>query len=304
VLVGTASMGSVLPDALVTQSAREKELKFLDACLELGCTAFDTAAIYQAGGTERLLGAWIASRRSRDRIFVLTKGAHPTPVLGTSHFSARHVEDELHASLKRLRTDYVDLYLLHRDDPKRPFEEVIDTLARFQREGKIRAFGVSNWSIDRIEAARAYARSKGLPDIAANSPHFSLFEWVKPPWPGTVTLTGAANMDARAWHARVQLPVLAWSPLGRGYLSDPPSRHGLAYYGTANNKGRKQRAAELARKKGVSLGDIALAYLFHQPFPVFAVVASSKPDRMKKNLAAAEIPLSADEVEFLEGGER
>ncbi|MBX5481890.1 MAG: aldo/keto reductase [Myxococcaceae bacterium] len=301
VIVGTAAMGSVLPDAWVSKTTRENELRFLDACFEMGCTAFDTAAIYQAGGTERLLGAWFASRQHRERVFLITKGAHPNPVLGTSHFSAADVEKDLHASLRRLGTDYVDLYLLHRDDPSRPFEPVLEALARFQREGKIRAYGVSNWRTERIRAAQQYAAGHGLPSIAASSPHFSLFEWTRPPWPGTVTLTGAANAEARAWHARTQLPVLAWSPLGHGFLADPPSAHGRKYYGTAENEGRKARARELAKQKGVTTGDIALAYLFHQPFPVAAVVASSKPERMKRNLAAAELSLSPGEIAFLEG---
>lgn len=302
IVVGTAALGSLLPDALVPAKSREKELKFLDACLELGCTAFDAAALYQLGGTERLLGAWVDSRRIRDRVFLITKGAHPNPVLGTSHFSAQDVEAELHGSLRRLRTDYVDLYLLHRDDPKRPFDEVIDALARLQKEGKVRAYGVSNWELPRLQQAHAYTVAKGLPPLAANSPHYSLFEWTKRPWPGTVSLAGADQQAARAWHAEVKLPVFAWSPLGHGYLSDPPSRHGRAHYGNAVNDGRKQRAQELAKKKGASVGDLALAFLFHQPFPVHAVVASTKPDRMKKNLDAAKLTLTPEEVRFLDGG--
>jgi len=315
VIVGAASMGSVLPPSLVSVSTRARAFAHLDELFAAGCTAFDTAAFYQAGGSERLLGEWLEARKNRDQLFLITKGAHPNPALPLSRFNPKAVTEDLHASLRRLRTDHVELYLLHRDDPKRPFEALVELLSRFHREGKIGAWGVSNWKVDRIQGAVEYARAHGLVPPAASSPHFSLLEWVHRPWPGTVSIAGDAAREARAFHQRTQLPVLAWSPLGRGFFGDRvhegvrpgvidiATRLMLRAYGSPANFARKRRAEELAKKHGVSAAQIALAWLFHQPFPVFAVVSASTAEKMKRNIAAAELELTQAEVAFVESGE-
>ncbi len=286
----------------------------LDSFLELGCSAFDTAALYQAGGTERVLGEWLTLRKNRDRLFLITKGAHPSIPFGASRFSRKALRVDLESSLRRLRTDHVDLYLLHRDDPSRPFDELIDFLMQAQREGKIGAYGVSNWWTDRIEAAMKLAQSRGGPTLAASSPHYSLADWVRVPWAGCVSLAGAQAQAARDFHRRTQLPVIAWSALGHGFFGDRiteqfhpgftnfAARSCLNTYGSPNNFARKRRAEELAKTHGVATAQIALAYLFHQPFPVFTVVASTSAERMKSNIAAADLSLSPQEVRYLEGG--
>lgn len=315
IIVGTASMGTLLPGPLASQSSKADTLRLLDEMVDIGCTAFDTAAIYQAGGTERLLGEWLSARRNRDKLFLITKGAHPNVVLQSSRFNAKALTEDLHASLQRLRTDSIELYLLHRDDPSKPLDEVLDLLARFQGEGKIRSFGVSNWTLPRLESAARYLRDHNQPPLAANSPHFSLLEWVRTPWPGTQSLAGAGAKAAREFHAKTQLPVLAWSALGHGFFSDRitettkpglfdlQTRSCLKAYGSPSNFGRKKRAEELATKHGVSSPQVALAYLFHQPFPVFAIVASSSAARMKKNIEASELSLTEAEIRYLETGE-
>lgn len=305
-------MGSVLPAPFVSQASKQDSFRLLDGFLDLGLTAFDTAALYQAGGTERLLGEWQTDRRNRDRLFLITKGGHPNVVFNSSRFSAAAVAEDLHGSLRRLRTDHIDLYLLHRDDPSRPVDEVIGLLARFQREGKIRAYGVSNWSVERIDGAVGFARDRNLPIVAVNSPHYSLLDWVTPPWPGCVSLAGNEARAARAYHTRTQLPVLAWSSLGHGFFSDRlventrpglldlKTRAALDTYGSPANFARRARATEVGQKHGMSAAQIALAYLFHQPFPVFAVVASSTAEKMKRNVVAAGLSLTPDEIRFLE----
>jgi aryl-alcohol dehydrogenase-like predicted oxidoreductase len=117
----------VLPGPLASGKNQEA-LRHLDGLLELGCTAFDTAAMYMGGGTERALGEWIRSRRVADRVTVITKGAHPNLVLGTSRVNPKAIAGDLHGSLRRLGLERIDLYLLHRDDPR-----VRRMFARFER---------------------------------------------------------------------------------------------------------------------------------------------------------------------------
>jgi aryl-alcohol dehydrogenase-like predicted oxidoreductase len=298
VVAGAARLGSVLPDRLGRRSRRERELRTLDALVEAGCTAFDLAASYQLGGTERLFGQWLASRGLRDRLFLVGKGGHPYPGVRPNRVTAAALSADLEASLRRLGIERFDLWLLHRDFPGAPFEPIVRTLAAAHRAGKLRGWGVSNWTVARIEGLQAAAGAEGLPPMAASSPHFSLVDWVRPPWGGSVSIAGTAGREARAFHARTRLPVLAWSPLGSGFLtSDEAGR----CYGSPANAARRERARALARERGWTVAQLALAYLFSQPFPVSAVVAASTGEKMRENVAAAGFRLTAREVEALEG---
>jgi aryl-alcohol dehydrogenase-like predicted oxidoreductase len=299
VVVGTARLGSVFPTALTPRSSRSDTLRRLDALVEAGCTAFDLAASYQLGGTERLFGEWIASRRIRDRLLLISKGAHPYPVVRPNRLQSSTIAADLDATLRRLRTDRVDLYLLHRDFPGAPLEPMVQTLGNAHRTGKILAWGVSNWTHTRIQAIDLLARQAGLPPIAASSPHFSVFDWVRTPWTGSVSIAGQANREARIFYERHQLHVLAWGPLGSGFLLS--DRRGRRFYGSAANLARKQRLRTLAEERNATPAQMALAYLFHQPFPVSAVVATSNVEKMRSNLAATAIHLSSAEMASLEG---
>jgi aryl-alcohol dehydrogenase-like predicted oxidoreductase len=299
VVVGTARLGSVLPGPLTLKSSGDGTLRHLDALVEAGCTAFDLAASYQLGGTERLFGEWIASRRHRDRLFLISKGGHPYPVVRPNRLQSPAIAADLDATLRRLRTDRVDLYLLHRDFPGAPFEPMLQTLRNAHQAGKILAWGVSNWTHTRIQAIDQLARQAGLPPMAASSPHFSVFDWIRTPWTGSVSISGRANHEARVFYQRTQLHVLAWGPLGSGFLFS--DRRGSRSYRSAANLARKQRLHALAGKHDATPAQIALAYLFHQPFPVSAVVAASTVEKMRSNLAATAIHLSRAEMESLEG---
>lgn len=300
--VGTSSMGSVLSFPFLRGPAERRAFLYLDGLLEIGCFAFDLAASYQLGGTERLFGAWMASHGQRERLFLVTKGALPLPIVSPHRLTAKDISSDLHASLRRLGTDYVDLYLVHRDDPGAPLEPVLEVLTDFLLAGKIRAWGVSNWTVERIRAMDRLARASGVPSLAASSPHFSLAEWSRPPWPGTVSLAGDSQRDAREYHRRTGLPVLAWSPLGQGFFSIPEVRGNPQVYGSRINAERRQRAQELAQKRQLSVVQLALAYLLNQPFPVYPVVAASTVDKMRSNLEVTKLNLSEDELRWLESG--
>jgi aryl-alcohol dehydrogenase-like predicted oxidoreductase len=301
VMVGTANLGTVLPEALVLASDRTRAFKYLDGMLELGCFAFDTAASYQLGGTERLIGCWMQSRRNRDRVFLISKGAHPYPIVMPNRVTPQAIRADLHASLRRLQIERIDLYLLHRDAPETPLEPILETLVATQKQGKIKEWGLSNWSHPRILAMDTLARKAGGSGVSASSPHFSLLEWVRSPWSGSVSIAGEANQEARSFYRKAQLPVLAWSPLGQGFLSG--TREAPRIYAGQINIARKKRAETLAKKYKVASAQIGLAYLFAQPFPVFAVVAAGKVEKMKTNLEATKLHLSEQELHWLESGE-
>jgi aryl-alcohol dehydrogenase-like predicted oxidoreductase len=306
-VVGTSHLGSVLPDAFAPRSDRERTFALLDALVGLGLVAFDLAASYQVGGTERLFGHWLSSRGNRESLFLISKGGHPLPVVQPHRLAPRSLAADLNASLKRLGTDHVDLYLVHRDDPSEPLDRLLATVTTFVQQGKIAAWGVSNWTHPRIDAIETLARAARAPSIAASSPHYSLLEWAQSPWPGCVSIAGESHSDARAYYRRAGIPVLAWSPLGSGAFSAGWDRHGRGFsrrtYASPRNEARRERARVLAQRYGCEAAQIALAYLFSQPFSVSAVVATRAASHMQRNLEALTLRLSADEIRWLDIGE-
>ena len=203
--MGTSRLGSVLPDALARGSVRQAELALLDALVEAGCTGFDLAASYQLGGTERLFGRWMASRRNRDRLFLVGKGGHPYPGVRPNRLDAAALSADLEASLRRLGTDRLDLYLLHRDFPGAPLEPMVETLAAAHRAGKIQGWGVSNWTVPRIEGLQAAAQAAGLPSDGREQPTL------------LARGLGAAAMERLGEHRR------AGEPRGAGVPRSAPS---------------------------------------------------------------------------------
>lgn len=282
----------------------------LDAVYASGVNAFDCARGY--GLAEKVLGEWIKSRNNRDRIVLLTKCGN-VGMGGKVCVNRKVIEKELETSLSTLQTDYIDIYLLHRDDPNTPVSEVIECLNEKKCQGKIKVFGVSNWTHQRIAEANAYADAHGLEGFSVSSPNFGLAEQVQDPWGGAcVTISGAVNADARAWYAKNQMPVIAYSSLGRGFFSGKfksgdyegakkvLDNAGQKGYLHEVNMTRLAKAEELAARDHMSVSRIAMRYVFSNEMNVFAVVSTTKPDRMQENIAAANALLSAEDVEYLE----
>jgi aryl-alcohol dehydrogenase-like predicted oxidoreductase len=132
----------------------------LDDILALGGNTFDAAHVYGNGDNERTLGRWIEDRGVRDQVVIITKGAHHNQ--DRPRVTPFDITADLHDSLARLRTDYIDLYLLHRDDPAQPVGPIVEVLNEHLAAGRIHAFGGSNWSHRRIAEANEYAATHGL----------------------------------------------------------------------------------------------------------------------------------------------
>ena len=173
VVQGGTMFGSDLDEA--------QSFALLDQVYELGCNTIDTAHVYSGGNSERIIGRWMQARSLREEIVIITKGAaHSADRRRMTPFD---IASDLHDSLARLQADYIDLYLLHRDDPDIPFEPAIEALNEHLHAGRLHAFGVSNWSHQRIGEANAYARTHELEPFVASSPQFSLAESLDEPWP-------------------------------------------------------------------------------------------------------------------------
>ena len=259
-----------------------------DDFFEMGGTCFDTARVYR--GSEATLGLWLRNRGVRDQAVVVTKGAH------TPDCYPDKVSTQLAESLDDLGTDYVDVYLLHRDNPQVPVGEFVDVLDEHVRAGRIRAFGGSNWSIARFEEANEYAAKRGRTGFSVLSNNFSLARMIEPPWEGCVSASGP---ESRRWLEDRQVPLLSWSSQAQGFFAtDGPVQYPASWLNN-DNRERRERARILANEKGVDPTTIALAYVLAQPFPVFPIIGPATMREAASSLEALGVAISSEEATWL-----
>ena len=153
--------------------------------LAIGGNTIDTAFIYCGGQSEQALGIWLDEMGNRDDINIFTKGAHHDA--NGPRVNPEAIRSDLFTSLERLRTDYIDLYALHRDDPATPVGVILEALNEHVEAGRIRAFGGSNWTHERLQEAADYAEQHGLIGFSFSSPNLSLAKANEPFWPGCVS---------------------------------------------------------------------------------------------------------------------
>lgn len=305
VVQGSTMIGSDLDEA--------QSFALLDQIYELGCNTIDTAHVYSGGESERIIGRWMHARGVRDKLVLITKGAAHSE--DRRRMTSFDIASDLYDSLARLKTDHIDLYLLHRDDPDLPFGPILEALNEHRQSGQIHAFGASNWSHERIEAANVYARANGLEPFVASSPQFSLAESLDEPWPLCVSISGSAGSAAREWYAHSQMPLLVWSPLASGFFSGRFRRDNLHTFGEREwdevvvrtyaheaNFQRLERAGVLAGEKGLLPAQVALAYVMNQPMNIFAQVGPHSGEKFRTNIEASEVRLTPQEMDWLQSG--
>ncbi|MDB5327642.1 MAG: oxidoreductase, partial [Phycisphaerales bacterium] len=269
-----------------------------DAFFQAGGNTFDTAHVYGGGAQETFLGQWMKHRGVRDACAVIIKGAH------TPHCNPQDISFQLKVSLKRMQIDTADIYMMHRDNLDRPVGEFIDVLNEHVQAGRIKVFGGSNWSIERVAAANEYAKKNGKQGFSVLSNNFSLARMVDAPWGGCV----ASSDDAgRAFLEETQTALLPWSSQAQGFFVDgraAPDKQddkqvARCWYSDENFE-RLKRAKELGAKFGVPAVQIALAYVLAQPFPVFALIGPRTPGELSSSLPGLKIKLTDEQVKWLD----
>lgn len=303
----------VLGTMIINTRELEKSFALMDAALELGCTTLDTAHVYAGGDSERAIGRWMAERKNREKVIVLSKGAHPNG--DRKRVTPFDIASDMHDSLARLKTDYIDIYMLHRDDPDYPVGSIVECLNEHVKAGRIKAFGGSNWRHERIQEANDYAKKHNLIPFTSSSPNFGLAEQVEDPWgPGCVGLSGPSEAKAREWYQKTQMPIFAYSSLGRGFFSGRITRENFAELKEKNmidgaclkaychevNFKRLDRVQILAKEKGMTVPQIATAYIMNQPLNVFALIGAANREEFQANVEAVKLKFTKEEVEWLD----
>ena len=282
----------------------------LDRFIEAGGNLVDTADVYGDGRSEEIIGRWFASRPAdvTEPVVLATKGrfarGHDQSPNGAG-LSARHLTRALDASLQRLGLESVDLYQVHAYDPLTPLEETLRTLDQSVRAGKIRYYGLSNFTGWQLTKAVHLARALNVAEPVTLQPQYSLLareiEWEIVP----------AVLDAG-------MGLLPWSPLGGGWLSgkyqrdqrptgatrlgDDPNRGMEAYdrRGTERTWNVIDAVQKVAEDRGVSMAEVALAWVTARPGVSSTILGARTPSQLETNLRAADLHLTAAEITALD----
>jgi aryl-alcohol dehydrogenase-like predicted oxidoreductase len=269
--------------------ARERAEACVATAFEVGINLIDTANVYSGGRAEEFLGAVLAGR-PRDSYVLATKLFWPMPDGGRG-LSREQVFTQLDGSLRRLQTDYVDLYQCHRYDWSTPLEETMEALTEVVRQGKVRYLGFSEWPAEKIRAAQALA---GTERFVSSQPQYSLV------WRGP-------ELDVIPTCRDLGISQIVWSPLAQGILTakyrpgEPPppeTRAASASMGVFLDLARERRllervqqVAELARSLGITPAQLALAWVLREPNVASAIVGASRPEQVVENAAASRVRL-------------
>lgn len=298
---------SVYGEAPDFQNRLDAAFDLLDAVYAQGVNCFDCSDHYG----EEPLGEWLEARGLHDQVAILTKGAHHNK--WRKRVTPFDILHDVHNSLAKLKTDHLDLYLLHRDDPSVPVGPIMDALNRCIDEGKLGAIGASNWSVARMIEANEYALKHNMRPFTVSSPNFGLAEQAADPWGGgCLSISGPENRADRAWYAENKIPVFAYSTMARGFFSglfrsDEPEKAaqivdapGMKGYGCPANFERLRRCEILAEEKGLTVPQIAMGWIFNQrDLDVYALVAC-RPENMAVNIRAGELRLTDEECAWLD----
>jgi len=269
---------------------------FFRRAIEAGINFFDTADMYSNGMSETVLGRSLREFTRRDDVVIATKVFFPTgPGPNDRGLGRKHIMLAVEASLRRLATDYIDLYQIHRLDPETPTEETLEALHDVVKSGKALYIGASSMYAWQFATMQSIAASHGWTRFVSMQDHYNL-----------VYREEEREMIPLCIDQGVA--VIPWSPLARGFLAGNRARQterartddfAHQYYGESDLE-VAARAEELAKRRGVTSAQIALAWILHRPGVTAPIVGASKLEHLDQSIAAVELRLGEDEMRFLE----
>jgi aryl-alcohol dehydrogenase-like predicted oxidoreductase len=289
-----------------SRESAENAHRCVAAALDEGITTFDTADVYGSpdyGAAERVLGAALSGVR-RESVEIFTKVCLPTgPGPNDRGLSRKHIMESCHTSLRNLGIDHIDLYQAHRFDDETPLEETMTAFADLVRQGKVAYLGVSEWRPSQIEAAAVLARELGV-SLVSNQPQYSI-------------LWRVIEKEVLPASARLGLGQIVFSPVAQGTLTGkyPPQGEAPARSRATDSSGSRfvgrylgdpvlsavQRLRPVADDLGLTLAQLAVAWVLQNPGVSSAIVGASRPEQLRENAAAAGRTLDAAFVDDVHG---
>jgi aryl-alcohol dehydrogenase-like predicted oxidoreductase len=272
--------------------------EFIGKALEAGINHFNTADVYTEGQSERMLGKALGARR-KDVVISTKVGFRTGSALLHQGLSRHHILESAEESLRRLGTDYIDLYLVHRPDPFTPVEETLEALDTLARTGKVRYIGFSNWNAWRASKAVGLQNQNGWARFRAAEMYYSL-------------IGRDLEHEIVPFVQDAGIGILAWSPLAGGFLSgkytrEKPQGDGgrLTGFDMLPHDREKSydvvdRLRAIGAAHGASVAQIALAWLLSKPYVSSVLLGANRMSQLEDNLAAADLQLTSDEVAELD----
>jgi aryl-alcohol dehydrogenase (NADP+) len=274
---------------------------FIKQALELGINFFDTADAYSLGVSEEVLGRALRDFAKRDQVIIATKVYNPMGKgPNDSGLSRKHIFDAIDASLRRLGTDYVDLYQIHRWDYETPIEETLDALNDVVKAGKARYIGASSMFAWQFAKAQFTADLHGWTRFVSMQNHYNL-------------IYREEEREMNPFCRDQGVALIPWSPLARGFLAGNRTRDKRGETARANDDPYAyelyyrdsdfqivERVTQLAKQRGVPNMQIALAWMLNKPEITAPIIGASKPHHLPEAVAALEVKLAPDEMKFLE----
>jgi voltage-dependent potassium channel beta subunit len=275
----------------------ERAIACVHRAFELGVNFFDTANVYRQGAAEEVVGRALKGI-DRDDYVLATKVFWPMGEGPNDHgLSRKHVIEQCERSLKRLGVDYVDLYQCHRFDPDTPVEETLRALDDLVTQGKVLYVGVSEWSAEQIDAARAIQRELRFDPIVSNQPQYSM-------------LWRAIEQEILPLSKQLGIGQIVWSPIAQGVLAgkyppgqplpegsratDPQSSHFMELLLRDEILAAVQELRPIADGLGITMAQMAIAWVLREPGVASAIVGASRPEQVDENVAASGIELPPD----------
>lgn len=303
VALGTAAFGTKTPEDVA--------FSLMDRYAALGGNVFDTGYCYGdwtrygEGASERTIGAWLQARDTRDRAFIVTKGAHPDFKSCQSKVTERDIASDIEESLERLGVDTIDLYFLHRDDPSIPAGEILSWLQEPLQSGKLGSIGASNWSVSRMLEATRAATEIGFVDFAASQIGWSLARRENPIIENKHGIQFTITDEFQRYHEDTGRPLFGFTSQARGFfakdrMEDEGSLKSLEAFNTEQNERRFQASKRLAKSIGVTPVQINIAYLTNQPFKGFPIIGPTTIEQLNESMGGADIPLTDADLAALE----
>jgi len=280
----------------------ENSRPFIKRALELGINFFDTADVYSQGMSETVLGSALRDFAQRDEVVIATKvRSEMGPGPNDKGLSRKHILSSIDASLRRLGTDYVDLYQIHRWDYESPIEETLEALNDVVRAGKARYIGASSMYAWQFAKALFTSDLHGWTRFVSMQPHYNL-------------IYREEEREMLPLCADQHIAVIPWSPLGRGLLTRKPSKErnetlraqtdafGMMLYTREDDMAIAQRVSEVAEKRGIPMAQVALAWMLSKPFITAPIIGATKMEHLEDAVAALGVKLTAEETQQLEQG--
>jgi len=302
VRLSAIGLGSYLTIGMSVDDDESK--RCVEKALELGINWFDTANAYNRGRAEEVLGRCLAGHQ-RDSFVLTTKVFAPMGEGPNDRgLSAKHVREQCEASLRRLKMEYLDLYLCHRPDPDTPLEETIRVMDTLANQGKIIYWGVSEWPAALIAEAVGLARELGCRPPVANEPRYSLlyrfpeqdvFPTCRRLGLGNVTFSSLAHGVLTGKYEPGQAP-----PAGTRAADDAQNMVLKRMYWSEETLLKCKEMAGLAREMGVAPAQLALAWCLREPAVTSCIIGASRASQIEENVKAAELSIPEEVVEKLE----